>query len=369
MLRAGLSLGLVVLVLFGGTTAAAQRDINVERLRPTLDRFGFIGIQGSATPGHKRWNLGFWTNYSLNPLRVRLNDGSRPTIIDNQLDADLFFEVGLFGRLAFAAELPFVMYQDGDASVLMDGQGTVTGAALADPRFTTKVRLLGKRTDVYQDRADGPGMGLLFRLPVPVGNENLFASENQFTFDLELLGDFHILGTGGGVMLGWRFRGEERSIGADELGQELLYGFAMKAVIPPVKDLYVLMEMRGSTSFRGRDTNTLEGDLGLRYTFDSVTLYGVVGTGFIRGIGSPTVRTVVGMSWSPKTKDIDGDGIEDARDECPRLAEDVDGFQDHDGCMDPDNDNDFVPDVDDLCPNEEAIEGRDEDEDGCTDPA
>jgi hypothetical protein len=74
------------------------------------------------------------------------------------------------------------------------------------------------------------------------------------------------------------------------------------------------------------------------------------------------------VAWSPQTDDLDADGIPDSRDECPRLPEDHDGFEDEDGCMDPDNDNDFIPDVDDKCPNEEALEGRDEDEDGCTDP-
>ena len=64
---------------------------------------------------------------------------------------------------------------------------------------------------------------------------------------------------------------------------------------------------------------------------------------------------------------MDNDGIPDSADECPRLPEDMDGFEDQDGCMDPDNDNDFVPDADDLCPNEQALEGQDENEDGCTD--
>src|SRR6185503_6446820 len=32
-------------------------------------------------------------------------------------------------------------------------------------------------------------------------------------------------------------------------------------------------------------------------------------------------------------------------------AEDVDGFEDADGCPDPDNDGDEVPDTEDVCPN------------------
>jgi OOP family OmpA-OmpF porin len=50
--------------------------------------------------------------------------------------------------------------------------------------------------------------------------------------------------------------------------------------------------------------------------------------------------------------DRDGDGIPDPTDKCPDDPEDFDGFQDADGCPDPDNDHDGIPDVDDLCPNE-----------------
>jgi hypothetical protein len=35
-----------------------------------------------------------------------------------------------------------------------------------------------------------------------------------------------------------------------------------------------------------------------------------------------------------------------------RCAEDMDGFEDADGCPDPDNDKDGVPDTRDTCPNE-----------------
>ncbi len=96
--------------------------------------------------------------------------------------------------------------------------------------------------------------------------------------------------------------------------------------------------------------------------------------------------------------DDDKDGIPDASDRCPREAEDMDGFQDEDGCPDPDNDHDGVPDEKDKCPMDaQGPDGKDgcpnldadndgvpnisdkcpndpedkdgfEDEDGCPDP-
>ena len=49
--------------------------------------------------------------------------------------------------------------------------------------------------------------------------------------------------------------------------------------------------------------------------------------------------------------DSDGDGIPDDIDRCPTEPEDKDGFQDEDGCPDPDNDNDGIVDAMDACPN------------------
>ena len=48
--------------------------------------------------------------------------------------------------------------------------------------------------------------------------------------------------------------------------------------------------------------------------------------------------------------DLDMDGISDRLDDCPEAAEDRDGNQDDDGCPDPDNDGDGVLDTSDACP-------------------
>jgi len=66
--------------------------------------------------------------------------------------------------------------------------------------------------------------------------------------------------------------------------------------------------------------------------------------------------------------DNDADGVPDAQDKCPMQPEDKDGFQDDDGCPDPDNDNDGIPDAADKCPNEAEDKDGFQDDDGCPDP-
>jgi outer membrane protein OmpA-like peptidoglycan-associated protein len=65
--------------------------------------------------------------------------------------------------------------------------------------------------------------------------------------------------------------------------------------------------------------------------------------------------------------DRDGDGIPDAQDACPDRPEDIDGFEDADGCPDIDNDLDRVLDIADKCPNVPETYNGFEDDDGCPD--
>jgi len=65
--------------------------------------------------------------------------------------------------------------------------------------------------------------------------------------------------------------------------------------------------------------------------------------------------------------DNDGDGLLDGVDDCPYAAEDLDGFEDEDGCPDDDNDGDGVVDSMDRCPDRAEVVNGFEDEDGCPD--
>ncbi|HEY5951463.1 MAG TPA: OmpA family protein [Kofleriaceae bacterium] len=82
--------------------------------------------------------------------------------------------------------------------------------------------------------------------------------------------------------------------------------------------------------------------------------------------GRKTVEKVVEVPKGPG--DTDGDGILDENDKCPNEAEDKDGFQDDDGCPDPDNDGDGVPDASDKCAMEPEDKDGFQDDDGCPDP-
>lgn len=74
------------------------------------------------------------------------------------------------------------------------------------------------------------------------------------------------------------------------------------------------------------------------------------------------------QSWDPELLAAVNVGCStEMADFCPETPEDLDGFEDSDGCPDLDNDGDGLPDTEDRCPDEaEDFDGF-EDGDGCLD--
>lgn len=363
----------LALVLLGATSAAAQRSVDVQRFRPALDHQGFLGLQGTSVPGPWRWNVGLWTHYANGPLTADGQD-----VISHRLAANLLAQVGIGGRFALALDVPMVLYQVADATPLRDGLGPIAAQAMGDPRVVARLRFYGETFDVPRERTEGPGLALMAAVTIPAGTEDAFSGEGAATLETRAIGDFHIFGAGAGLSLGWRRRFHQRTLGTDAEGDpvrfrdELVFGLGVKVPIPVIPDFLVFAEVRGALDardpFGGGPRSAIGGDLGFGIRRHGLSIRTGVGTDFTAGVGTATVRAFLGFDWAPRLADLDQDSIPDDIDECKHLPEDFDGFEDDDGCLDPDNDMDFIPDTDDRCPNEEALEGYDLDEDGCTDP-
>ncbi|MCB9599793.1 MAG: hypothetical protein H6721_19060 [Sandaracinus sp.] len=363
---------LAVVLALVALPVAAQRSVDVNRMRPALDRDGFLGVQGTATPGHGAWNLGLWLDYAKQPLRYTTADRGEVDAIRHRFVADFQAQVGLGSRFALALDLPVLLHQSSDASVFQDGLAPPASQAIGDLRVTGRARIYGRPASRLRQRNEGPGVAVVGTLTLPTGDTEAFMGEGAVTSDIQLIGDFHVFGLGAGLMLGWRHRFDDSFLGATLFRDQLLFGLGVRVPVPWVEGMSVLVETRGELDARepfGGDARTaIEGDLGVAYRVGDLNVVGLVGTGFTDGVGTPSIRATVGLHWSPRARDMDDDGVPDDVDECPHLPEDLDGFQDDDGCLDPDNDEDFIPDADDRCPNEMAEDGRDLDEDGCTDP-
>jgi hypothetical protein len=360
--HAGRAALLCVLLAGGASHASAQgANVDIERFVPALDAEGFLGVQGTRTPGHLRASFGGFAFYGLSPLELGPEDGAEVELVAHRASLALSAELGLWERAALALSLPLVLYQKGDRPD--PSADELAAFALADPALHARYRLLGETGQ----RRDGPGLALQIGGSAPVGMDDAFAGEGAARAYAQLLFDLHVLGAGVGASVGMRHRFRERALFGHALRDEMTFGVALKLPIPPLHPLAGLLEVRGATDFESAETTVVEGELGALLGLGEFTLALGVGTAFTGSVGADAVRAIAGVWYTPAESDTDHDGVEDDEDGCPPLPEDRDGHQDEDGCPDPDNDNDLVPDVDDLCPMVEALEGKDDNEDGCTD--
>lgn len=75
--------------------------------------------------------------------------------------------------------------------------------------------------------------------------------------------------------------------------------------------------------------------------------------------------TIGAPQTTPAEADFDGDGIKGDDDKCVEEPEDVDGFEDTDGCPDKDNDKDGIEDDKDKCRDKAEDKDGIDDTDGC----
>ena len=362
---------LFLAVTLTASGASAQGGVDINRARAASGIDSFVTLDTTRTPGRLHYSVGASFDYSLRPLVLKRDTGNVDLIRDRYA-LDLGFELGIGSRLAVGADLPLVLHQNvarGDVG----GIAPLESGGFGDPRLRARMRISGLPSQANGTLPDGPGMAVAADVSLPVGTERAFAGEGAATVGVAVLGDFHLLGLAVGGRLGWRQRTRQRVIAGVRFREQLELGVGARVPIAWLRGSDVRAELRvatdGRSPFSSSKTTSVETDVSFGFRLHDVLLTSGVGFGLTDAVGSPRVRALLALVWSPTTRDADGDGISDDVDQCPHLPEDIDGFQDDDGCMDPDNDNDFVPDADDRCPNDEALEGHDADEDGCTDPA
>ncbi len=336
---------------------------------------------------HLGWSVGLYLNYARNEFSILNFDsksmsagGTRADLIKAGIGADLMASFGFLNRFQIALAIPMTLYQTGDnfndANPMPNGThvNAPSGFAFGDPRIHLKARLYGKEL--------GFQIALSHWLSIPAAGMD-FGGEKQgsgWAGEPRLLLGWEAERWHIGAFLGFMWRAQTSSFFSTVIGQQLTYGGAFSYDVL-VHRLTVLAEIYGrsnsvdNTQVINNNTITfindspLELDVAAKVTvIPGLALTGGIGNGLIAGLGSPQPRVYLGVTYVPDTRDRDHDGVPDNIDKCPDVPEDKDGFQDKDGCPDPDNDGDTILDKDDKCPNEAEDFDQFEDEDGCPDP-
>lgn len=347
--------------------SAQEATLPVMQLQaPTGGLLDFNHVQGARTPGHLESVLGFTFSYASLPLIYTLDDGGYVSLLVRQPQVDLTAALGVGSRFSLGLAMPVVIGQQAGSSELAP---QVPAGGPGDLRLVPRVRILGEEGLL--------GLAAGLTLSLPTGNGAAYTGEQSATVKPEVALE---LRPGerfrAAANLGYLLRKPVTQLGLT-VSSELTYGAGLGLTLLPGK-LELLGEAFGRVSADPDDgifRSTLPLELLLSARLKPGATHAVTlgaGPGLNHGYGTPRIRVVLGYSamlggQTPPT-DRDGDATMDAQDRCPHDAEDLDGFQDEDGCPELDNDGDGVADVQDKCPSASEDTDRFQDEDGCPDP-
>lgn len=320
------------------------------------------------------WTLSLFADVARRPLAVEpMGAGQVHYPVANRATYELAADVAVGSRWEAGLRLP-ILSQSGDAASLnIEPAG---GLALGDIALSAKASLI---------QANRFGLAMRAEVTVPTATDGEFAGADGPTGHARLiaggsLGPVDVAGNAG-----YRLRGRARFVDLEQ-DDEVTFGLGAAVRTSPrwswIAEVY---GARGLGPGKTEGASPLEIAVGARYRVSrSFGVAAGVARGVLPGVGAAAARGVVLVSYAPGARplavpvrppappidrgDDDGDGVINAEDRCPDEAEDADGFEDADGCPDPDNDGDGVADADDACPAEaEDVDGF-EDADGCPDP-
>lgn len=312
---------------------------------------GYLELAYPAAGWKGAWDVGVVFDYSDDPLVEQIGDQLKP-VLDSVLAANVVGGASILGYARVDLALPVY-------PLAVDQLGTFS--ALGDMRLDATVPLLtvkGLR----------PGVAVVPAVWAPTGTEQRYLGDAGFGFGATLAVAQELGAIGWDLNVGGRL-GPEADVRNVKWGTGLLAGLGVHYAFDDVGSIGVEAHATPSYGFSGAQF-PLEVLGHARYRLP-LGLYADVGGGggVTSGIGASRYRLVVGLGYSAlgtaPVVDVDGDGLLGKADACPDKAEDVDRFQDDDGCPDLDNDGDGFVDAKDSCPDErEDIDGVN-DGDGC----
>jgi OOP family OmpA-OmpF porin len=298
------------------------------------------------------------------------------------MGGDLTLDLGLGARAAVGVDLPAFLYQE--------GLGGLPPALLSATRVPTSglgdLAITGKGA-ILTNEAGGFGLAALGAVTLPTGNRLSFMSEGSATVTARLLADYSLVLASLQASLGYTLRTEHHTwpTGGVVFGDEIpwTFGFILHPGIFHVLDngdrqswevaLHGSLPAGPVGPFGTGDPGSAALSPVLLAFSDRVALghfrdaYVLVGgdVGLTGAVGVPTIRALLSFGWAPRSHDKDNDGVPDDVDQCPEIPEDIDGFEDSDGCPDIDNDEDGILDKDDACPNVKGVPSNDPKKNGC----
>ncbi len=345
--------------------------------RPAMDSKGFFTTNGSDIIGKGDISFGLVIDYGNTLLRVNDLGQKSPQLVNHSFQGTGTFNYGIANLLILGVDLPVnLMAGDEQVNNATPPVATVPGwnTAKVDSQTIGYLGLHSKFRITRVEHGIGLAVGLQVGVPITDAPKNGGADPTAWIWPhaivekrLGATGKFKI-----GLDVGFRAHGASTTqllLRDGKFVDGNLATFGVGASYRLLEGMDVVAETYGTYLLADADSkvklsNEAVGGIKLFVECNSYLMMGA-GPRYTQGFETANFRAFLGFVFEPSIGDRDGDGIKDDLDKCPDDPEDRDGFQDEDGCPDPDNDNDGILDVDDRCVNEPEDRDGDQDTDGC----
>lgn len=334
---------------------------------------------GSSLPSDGVPRLGAELSYAHLPLRLSTESAQGTSLLLFALDGHLTGSMRVTEWLAAGLDVPvrLLQFSDDAGAVLVTG-ATPALAGMGD------LRVQGQLLVLQGVEGQRPGVSVVPGIQLPTGSQAAWVGEGQVHISCLVATDYAMGPWYLAANVGYRHRPSPAMLGDVPIGSEILVRLgarlkldastALRAELlaqlpvgsagqlaPEQVPVEVLLSAQRPVATA---TSPLRNSL-----WQTLSWTAGLGAGLGSGYGTPLLRATVGLRLSPRfNQDSDRDGLLDDADACPSQPEDLDQFQDADGCPELDNDADQLLDIADRCPLEPEDRDNFADEDGCPDP-
>ena len=292
---------LLAATLASSSAAAQQAGFALDRfdVAPAGDRL--LGVPSPSVSGDRTLHLMLLADYAHDPLVLRSLPGeaSLGAVVASQLVLHFNGGFALWHRLYLDVDVPVAVYQSG-ADPTVGGQMFLSPgkAQFGDLRLGARVRLWGEDADPFQIAVAGHVW-----LPTGASGTGTFVSDGRVRGKPEVV----IGGRGGdrvvwSAALGVDVRAAQTFAGVG-LGTMVTWGAGAGVLLLDDRRLQIGPEASGAVTVSDVRTATTNAELLLdvRYRFsDTFELGGGAGPALAGGIGTPDVRAVVMMAYTPE---------------------------------------------------------------------
>jgi outer membrane protein OmpA-like peptidoglycan-associated protein len=340
-----------------------------------LDRFDpapagdrMFGVESPFAAGEGTPHVELVFDYAHNPYTLGHGPGVTAVnaVVGDQLFLHLNASVAILHRLTLNFEVPAAVVQSGENPVFREKPYTSPkDAAFGDVRLGARVTVFGAYEDPFQVALSG-------YVWIPSGAADEYLTDGKVRGMPSLVLGGHAPWLNWSFTTGIEFRPKLTTPDGIQLGSQVLFGGGIGVLFLDDR-AQVGPEVKAAVQLQNSSLRNTNGELMLdvRYRlFDDFELGVGVGSGLTSGFGTPDMRMIGMLAFSPKMKvtppDRDGDGVPDAEDACPDVPAPRAANPKKPGCPAPaDRDGDGIPDEEDACPDQPGVASTEASRNGC----